>query len=198
MLRAALYLSCLASASTLSIVPKPQKQEGPTGPLAIAHTFAFAATGKDSPLLQAAFKRYSALILGGARSGAWVHAAYARLSSGRYAAASSSVAGGVAMASYDGASRRAAVLLGAEAALANGTLRLRHAARLHAAAAPSASLSATLWRVPFLMSGCAAVPTPPRLSMRVAIDAEGGATLRLPALLGEEALYLELSGAVAE
>jgi hypothetical protein len=52
------------SASSLSIVPKPLKQttHGPTLHLD-AQNITFTATGKDSPLLQAAFKRYAALIV---------------------------------------------------------------------------------------------------------------------------------------
>lgn len=65
---AAAFSVGVAFASALSIVPRPlnQTSDGQLISLDI-HKFDFAATGKDSALLQAAFKRYSALLAHGRR-----------------------------------------------------------------------------------------------------------------------------------
>ena len=60
---AALALASPLHVSALTIVPKPQYQAMNATVLTLdAKRFTFAATGNDSPLLQAAFTRYAALL----------------------------------------------------------------------------------------------------------------------------------------
>ena len=66
---AVLALASPLHVSALTIVPKPQYQATNATVLTLdAKRFTFAATGNDSPLLQAAFTRYAALLGRSSRS----------------------------------------------------------------------------------------------------------------------------------